>query len=90
MTDTSEKWEVRAPPVDPDAELVAATRRDAAAFLALYDRYVDRILGSTPGALRVVALEYLPKTAATLRLLSLPAQHPEARVKVNPAAWNGK
>jgi RNA polymerase sigma-70 factor (ECF subfamily) len=32
-------------PVDPDAELVAAARRDAGAFLALYDRYIDRVLG---------------------------------------------
>jgi RNA polymerase sigma-70 factor (ECF subfamily) len=30
---------------DPDAELVEATRLDPRAFLALYDRYVDRVLG---------------------------------------------
>jgi RNA polymerase sigma-70 factor (ECF subfamily) len=30
---------------DPDAELVAATRRDSREFLALYDRYFDRVLG---------------------------------------------
>ena len=40
--------------------------------------------------LRVVALEYLPKTPATMRLLSLPAHHPGARVQSSPAAWNGK
>jgi RNA polymerase sigma-70 factor (ECF subfamily) len=45
MTEISERWEVAARPVDPDAELVAAARRDAGAFLALYDRYVDRVLG---------------------------------------------
>jgi hypothetical protein len=32
-------------PADPDAELVVAARRDAGAFLALYDRYIDRVLG---------------------------------------------
>jgi RNA polymerase sigma-70 factor (ECF subfamily) len=31
--------------VDDDAELVVAARRDARAFLALYDRYVDRVHG---------------------------------------------
>jgi RNA polymerase sigma factor (sigma-70 family) len=31
--------------VDPDAELVAAARRDPGAFLAIYDRYVDRVHG---------------------------------------------
>jgi DNA-directed RNA polymerase specialized sigma24 family protein len=31
--------------VDNDAELVVAARRDARAFLALYDRYVDRVHG---------------------------------------------
>jgi RNA polymerase sigma-70 factor (ECF subfamily) len=31
--------------VDPDAALVAATREDPQAFLALYDRYFDRVLG---------------------------------------------
>jgi RNA polymerase sigma-70 factor, ECF subfamily len=41
---------LEAPPVhvraiDPDAELVAAARADARAFLALYDRYFDRVLG---------------------------------------------
>jgi RNA polymerase sigma-70 factor (ECF subfamily) len=30
---------------DPDAVLVAAARRDPQAFLALYDRYFDRVLG---------------------------------------------
>ena len=36
---------LRARAVDPDAELVAAARRDPQAFLALYDRYFERILG---------------------------------------------
>jgi RNA polymerase sigma-70 factor, ECF subfamily len=31
--------------LDPDAELVKAARLDHRAFLALYDRYVDRVLG---------------------------------------------
>ena len=31
--------------VDPDAALVAAAREDPQAFLALYDRYFDRVLG---------------------------------------------
>jgi RNA polymerase sigma-70 factor (ECF subfamily) len=31
--------------VDPDAELVAAARAHPRAFLALYDRYFDRVLG---------------------------------------------
>jgi RNA polymerase sigma factor (sigma-70 family) len=30
---------------DPDAALVAAAREDPRAFLALYDRYFDRVLG---------------------------------------------
>jgi RNA polymerase sigma-70 factor (ECF subfamily) len=31
--------------VDPDAALVAAARQEPQAFLALYDRYFDRVLG---------------------------------------------
>jgi RNA polymerase sigma-70 factor (ECF subfamily) len=31
--------------LDPDAELVAAAREEPRAFLALYDRYFDRVLG---------------------------------------------
>src|SRR5438874_360030 len=31
--------------VDPDAKLVAAAREEPSAFLALYDRYFERILG---------------------------------------------
>lgn len=31
--------------VDPDADLVAAAREEPQAFLALYDRYFDRVLG---------------------------------------------
>ena len=33
------------PELDPDAALVKAARLDHRAFLALYDRYVDRVLG---------------------------------------------
>jgi RNA polymerase sigma factor (sigma-70 family) len=33
------------PTVDPDAELVAAAREEPRMFLALYDRYFDRVLG---------------------------------------------
>jgi hypothetical protein len=40
--------------------------------------------------MRVATLEYLPRTRATMRLLSLPAQHPDAPVESNPAAWGGK
>jgi RNA polymerase sigma-70 factor (ECF subfamily) len=32
-------------PADPDAALVAAARDDPRAFLALYDRYFERVLG---------------------------------------------
>jgi len=35
----------RARTVDPDAALVAAARQEPQAFLALYDRYFDRVLG---------------------------------------------
>jgi RNA polymerase sigma-70 factor (ECF subfamily) len=35
----------RARMLDPDAALVAAAREDPQAFLALYDRYFDRVLG---------------------------------------------
>jgi DNA-directed RNA polymerase specialized sigma24 family protein len=36
---------VRTRVVDPDAALVAAAREEPRAFLALYDRYFDRVLG---------------------------------------------
>jgi RNA polymerase sigma-70 factor, ECF subfamily len=36
---------LRARTVDPDAALVAAAREEPQAFLALYDRYFDRVLG---------------------------------------------
>jgi RNA polymerase sigma-70 factor (ECF subfamily) len=36
---------VRTRALDPDAALVAAAREDPQAFLALYDRYFERILG---------------------------------------------
>jgi RNA polymerase sigma-70 factor (ECF subfamily) len=36
---------LRARPVDPDADLVAAARAEPQAFLALYDRYFGRVLG---------------------------------------------
>jgi RNA polymerase sigma-70 factor (ECF subfamily) len=36
---------MRVRPGDPDAELVAAARANPRAFLALYDRYFDRVLG---------------------------------------------
>jgi RNA polymerase sigma-70 factor (ECF subfamily) len=35
----------RARTVDPDAELVAAARAEPQAFLGLYDRYFERVLG---------------------------------------------
>jgi len=36
---------LRARTVDPDSALVAAARAEPQAFLALYDRYFDRVLG---------------------------------------------
>ena len=36
---------LRARKVDSDAALVAAAREDPQAFLALYDRYFERVLG---------------------------------------------
>ena len=36
---------LRAGTVDPDAALVAAAREDPQAFLALYDRHFERVLG---------------------------------------------
>ena len=36
---------LRVRPVDPDAALVAAAREEPQAFLALYDRYFERVLG---------------------------------------------
>jgi RNA polymerase sigma-70 factor, ECF subfamily len=36
---------LRARPNDPDAALVAAARKEPQAFLALYDRYFNRVLG---------------------------------------------
>jgi RNA polymerase sigma-70 factor (ECF subfamily) len=36
---------VRARAIDPDAALVAAAQQEPQAFLALYDRYFDRVLG---------------------------------------------
>ena len=36
---------VRTRTFDPDVVLVAAARKDPQAFLALYDRYFDRVLG---------------------------------------------
>src|SRR5690242_1366247 len=35
----------RARDVDPDVDLVAAAREEPRLFLALYDRYFDRVLG---------------------------------------------
>jgi hypothetical protein len=40
--------------------------------------------------LRVVTMEYLRPTPANLRLLSLTAQHPAAKVEEDPGAWGGK
>lgn len=40
--------------------------------------------------MRVVTMEYLRPTSANLRLLSLTAQHPDARVEANPTFWQGK
>jgi len=36
---------LRAPAADPDAALVAAAQQEPQAFLALYDRYFERVLG---------------------------------------------
>jgi len=45
----------RVPAVDPDAELVAAARAEPGAFLALYERYFDRVLGYTRVRIRDAA-----------------------------------
>jgi hypothetical protein len=52
--------------------------------------FIDSRDHGGPVRLRVVELEYLPQTEKTTRLLSLPAQHPRARVRENPAAWGSK
>ena len=52
--------------------------------------FIDYPTGRGVVRMRVVALEYLRKTPRTLAELSLPAQHPGARVEANPDAWGGK
>jgi DNA-directed RNA polymerase specialized sigma24 family protein len=41
----AEAPEIQVRAVDPDAALVAAARAEPPEFLALYDRYFDRVLG---------------------------------------------
>jgi hypothetical protein len=53
-------------------------------------KFVDYPTRSGLLRLRVVALEYLPRTPETMRSLSLAAQHPGVPVESNPAAWGGK
>jgi RNA polymerase sigma-70 factor, ECF subfamily len=63
----------RARPADPDAALVAAAREDAQAFLALYDRYFDRVLGYVRLRIRDEATcEDVVSTVFTNALAQLP------------------
>jgi RNA polymerase sigma-70 factor (ECF subfamily) len=61
-----------APRLDPDAALVAAARDDPRAFLALYDRYFERVLGYVrirvhdPGACEDVTSEVFTRALAQL------------------------
>ena len=49
--------------VDPDAELVAAACEEPRAFLALYDRYFERVLG---GRKVLIMLDELAQYATRL------------------------
>jgi RNA polymerase sigma-70 factor (ECF subfamily) len=59
--------------VDPDAQLVAAARAESRAFLALYDRYFDRVLGYARLRIRDAATcEDVTSTVFTTALAQLP------------------
>jgi RNA polymerase sigma-70 factor (ECF subfamily) len=58
--------------VDPDAELVATARQEPQAFLALYDRYFDRVLGYVRMRIRDESLcEDVTSTVFTTALAQL-------------------
>jgi RNA polymerase sigma-70 factor (ECF subfamily) len=58
--------------VDPDAELVAAAREEPRMFLALYDRYFDRVLGYARVRIRDAATcEDVTSTVFTTALAQL-------------------
>jgi RNA polymerase sigma-70 factor (ECF subfamily) len=59
--------------VDPDVQLVAAARAEPRAFLALYDRYFDRVLGYARLRIRDAATcEDVTSTVFTTALAQLP------------------
>jgi RNA polymerase sigma-70 factor, ECF subfamily len=63
---------VPARPVDPDAALVAAAREEPQAFLALYDRYFERVLGYVRVGIRDAATcEDVVSTVFTTALAKL-------------------
>jgi RNA polymerase sigma-70 factor, ECF subfamily len=64
---------MRARVVDPDATLVAAAREEPRAFLTLYDRYFDRVLGYVRLRIRDAATcEDVTSTVFTTALAQLP------------------
>jgi RNA polymerase sigma factor (sigma-70 family) len=64
---------VRARAIDADAGLVAAAREEPRAFLALYDRYFDRVLGYARLRIRDAATcEDVASTVFTTALAQLP------------------
>src|SRR5262249_49704723 len=64
---------MRARAVDPDAALVAAAREEPRAFLALYERYFDRVLGYARLRIRDAATcEDVTSTVFTTALAQLP------------------
>ena len=64
---------VPARPADPDAALVAAARAEPKEFLALYDRYFERVLGYVRLRIRDAATcEDVASTVFTTALAQLP------------------
>ena len=64
---------VPARPSDPDAALVAAAREEPREFLALYDRYFERVLGYVRLGIRDAATcEDVTSTVFTTALAQLP------------------
>jgi hypothetical protein len=60
-------------PADPDAPLVAAAREEPREFLALYDRYFERVLGYVRLGIRDAATcEDVASTVFTTALAQLP------------------
>jgi RNA polymerase sigma-70 factor (ECF subfamily) len=75
---------VPARPADPDAALVAAARAEPQAFLALYDRYFERVLGYV--RLRVRDAATCEDVASTVFTTAL-AQLPRFRGEGSFAGW---